>query len=365
MRSENGVASDEKAGTTDRRPTVLTLLAASAGPTSYRIDQLAEFGWDPVWPTRRPPHQRAAPVVRAVERATVPWHSAWVAREQIRQADAVLSMFESDGNGYAAWRALGRGGPPHVMIVCWLTEILRSATPRRLTAYRRLYEAVDHLVVLSSNQVAVLSDLLDRDPATIHAVRFGADLDALGDPTQPSGRTGSDATVLAVGRDAGRDWATLAAAVRGRPFTVDVVTRPELIEHIERPANMVAVGPTSFPEYVARLRNADVVVVPSHDRGYPTGQTVMLEAMAVGAACVVTSTAAMSDYIRPGIDCLTVPPGDPDALGDAIESLVGSPERRAALGTAAANDRDRLGSAQLWESVARILSAATNQQTRA
>lgn len=337
------------------------MLASSAGHTAYRIDQLAEFGWDLSWPDANRPTGIAGRVLRSTERLTVPWHATWAARTDIRAADAVLSMFESDGNGYAAWRALHLAGPPHVMIVCWLTEILRAANPGRLAVYRRLYAAVDQMVALSSNQVGELARLLDRDPATIHTVRFGTDLDGLGPAPESSQRTGAHAKVLAVGRDAGRDWSTLASAVRGRPFTVDVVTRTELVRHIDCPANMVVLPPVPLDRYLDMLREADVVVIPSLDRSYPTGQTVMLEAMALGKPCVVTATDAMSDYLRPGVDCLDVPVGDPGALGDAIEKLADSPDERTRLGAAAVKDRDRLGSRQMWKSVSQVLSDATGR----
>lgn len=337
------------------------MLARSVGRTAYRIDQLAEFGWDLDWPDATRPTGVADKAVRSTEKLTVPWHATWAARSEIRRADAVLSMFESDGNGYAAWRALHLAGPPHVMIVCWLTEILGAASPRRLAAYRRLYSAVDQIVVLSSNQVDVLARLLDRDPATIQTVRFGTDLDGLGEVPEPSQRTGADTKVLAVGRDAGRDWSTLASAVRGRPFSVEVVTRPELVRHVELPANMLVTPPVPLDRYLDMLRDADVVAIPSLDRGYPTGQTVMLEAMALGKPCIVTATEAMADYIRPGIDCIGVPVGDPGALGDAIERLIGAPDERQRIGAAASAERDRLGSVQMWGSVAQILCVAARR----
>lgn len=62
--------------------------------------------------------------------------------------------------------------------------------------------------------------------------------------------------------------------------------------------------------------------------------TTLLESMAVGTFCIQADTACGSEWIRPGLDGLVVPPHDPEALADAIaaaacdDSLVDSPVGR-------------------------------------
>lgn len=76
-------------------------------------------------------------------------------------------------------------------------------------------------------------------------------------------------------------------------------------------------------EQVLRFMNAaDIVLVPSLYE--PLGM-VVLEAMYVRTPLVVTNVGGPRDYVRPSVDGLVVPPGDADAIVQAVSSLVGSP----------------------------------------
>ncbi len=89
---------------------------------------------------------------------------------------------------------------------------------------------------------------------------------------------------------------------------------------------------------LALLTAADIVVLPSHQEGLPV---VLMEAVSVGATIVATSVGGVPQVITDGVDGLLVPPGDPGALADALERLVGDPDLRRRLGAAAAAQRAR------------------------
>ena len=91
-------------------------------------------------------------------------------------------------------------------------------------------------------------------------------------------------------------------------------------------------------------------------REYPTGQTVLLEAMALAKACVVTDTPAMREYAEHDVTALLVPPHDPAALRDAIDRLVDDPDLRHRLGHAArAQVTAWGGAAAMWRGVGAVL----------
>jgi len=77
---------------------------------------------------------------------------------------------------------------------------------------------------------------------------------------------------------------------------------------------------------------ADIFVLPSRLEGLPV---TLMEATSVGAAVVATSVGEVPRIITSGVDGLVVPPGDPEAIADAVERLVKDPLMRANLGEAA------------------------------
>jgi len=83
----------------------------------------------------------------------------------------------------------------------------------------------------------------------------------------------------------------------------------------------------------ALLRSADAVVcVPWYE---PFG-IVPLEAMACGVPVVASAVGGQVDSVVDGVTGVHVPPRDPAALAAALRALLADPERRAALGAAAA-----------------------------
>ncbi len=84
---------------------------------------------------------------------------------------------------------------------------------------------------------------------------------------------------------------------------------------------------------LALLTAADIVVLPSHQEGLPV---VLMEATSVGAVIVATTVGGVPQVITDGVNGLLVPPGDPEALVDALERLSGDPGLRHRLGEAAA-----------------------------
>jgi glycosyltransferase involved in cell wall biosynthesis len=98
---------------------------------------------------------------------------------------------------------------------------------------------------------------------------------------------------------------------------------------------------------------ADIVAVPSVvDRagnvdGLPN---VLLEALAAGRAVVASRVAGIPDVVEDGVNARLVAPGDASALAEALRSLAGSAEARAALGREA---RFRAERELSWDTAAR------------
>jgi len=81
----------------------------------------------------------------------------------------------------------------------------------------------------------------------------------------------------------------------------------------------------------ALIESMDVLVVPSLTEGSPL---VTLEAMAAGVPVVASAVGGIPDQVRHGEEGLLVPPGDTEALGEALLDLLRDPGRARRLGEA-------------------------------
>lgn len=122
------------------------------------------------------------------------------------------------------------------------------------------------------------------------------------------------------GGDSLRDYGPLVDAAADVDAPIVIATRsPEYAGRTDLPANVQA-GPLSHAEYVEQLRRASVVVVPmqpTEERG--AGQTTYCNALAMGKLVIATDTLAVRDYIEDGVTGRLVPPGDADAMREALQ----------------------------------------------
>ncbi len=92
-----------------------------------------------------------------------------------------------------------------------------------------------------------------------------------------------------------------------------------------------------YRDDVPRLMNAaDVLVHPAHQE--PLGR-VLLEAAASGLPIIATDVGGTAEILRDGESALLIPPGDAEALADAMLRMASAPDLRTRL---AANARRRI-----------------------
>ena len=89
----------------------------------------------------------------------------------------------------------------------------------------------------------------------------------------------------------------------------------------------------------ARLRRADVHVLPSRGEGLPMA---LLEAMAWGLPSVVTRVGAIPEVVTEGVEAFVIEPGDVEALAGRLARLLSDAGLRASMGRSA---RERAGAA--------------------
>jgi glycosyltransferase involved in cell wall biosynthesis len=317
------------------------------GPLPYRIDHLHRHGIELTytdlpyrsWARRLPDH-----VLQTVAMAPT-----------IARCDVVLAMFESSAHPLGLLRHLVpvTRRSPMAVISCWLPEVLASADPARLDRYRSAYSSVDRLFCFSGNQTGLLASVLDLPPERVTALAFGVDHEEF--TPAPASVEGH---LLAVGRDLGRDWPTLLGALAATGAPARVLCRRQDLAGLEVPPNVEIVGHVDRATYRAELAAARAVLVVTHVLGYPTGQSVLLEAMSTGRPCIVTDSPAIADYVDPGRTALTVPPHDIDALAEVVRAVTADELPLDEIGVAARADVEaRFTAVGMWTTVAGALHA--------
>jgi glycosyltransferase involved in cell wall biosynthesis len=166
--------------------------------------------------------------------------------------------------------------------------------------------------------------------------------------------------VLAPGRDAGRDYATLLAALRDGP-SLRLVCSPRNLAGLTLPPN----AGVRYDLPATALRDAygaaRAVAIPTHGDDSTlgsdcSGTLVLLDALAMGRAAVVSRRASVADYVTPGEHALVADPGQPAPLRAAFDALLADPVAASKM-AAAGRERvlDGLTTRHFAERVAGVL----------
>lgn len=275
------------------------------------------------------------------------------------EADVVFAMFESQANATALARRLhvpGARRAPLVVLTCWLGQEALKATGARRIALAQAYRSVDRLLVFSLNQREILEARLGVDRSRLTVVPFGVDFQWF-----QSAKTADNGYLVSVGRDRGRDWRTLFDAVRGTGIEVRVACRPAEIYGLDIPDEVVVEGFVSRDRYRELLAGATAVILPTHVRAYPTGQSVALEAMSMGKCVIATATPALADYLDDASAVLTTV-ANPTALRSAIQHTLDNGEMRRRLGRSGQSVvKSRFTSKHMWSAVASVLAKVADR----
>jgi glycosyltransferase involved in cell wall biosynthesis len=334
----------------------------------YCVDAITEAGFrlETSDAALRPPwtRQPARGLIHLVEKLGAPILQTLLATRVIGRSDATLAMFESQGNALAALRRFGLAPftrPAYAIVACWLARDAEKFGRVRRFVYSQAYRSVDRVFFFSSNQAALLHEQLGIPAERLCFVPFGVDHRIF----LPSEGVRDGGYVLAVGRDMGRDWPTLFEAFRSLELPLKVATREHVLNGLDIPSNVDVLGFVDRSRYRDLLAAARLVVVTTQDLPYPTGQTVTLEAMAMGKCCVVTDTLPMRDYLRDGENAVLVPPRDVDALRAAIVRAWSDHDLRDALGRAARRSvQESFNAEKMWYRIGEMLEEACAERAR-
>lgn len=235
----------------------------------------------------------------------------------------------------------------------------REPRPGQLRGQRRLYDAVDAVVVHSEHGRRRLSAELGVPEDKVHVIPHGAfeHLTRLPreKPLAPDleRRLHGGPAVLFFGLI--RPYKGVDVLLRAWRGVRDPAAQL-LVAGLARvplgPLERLADARVSFlprffgePEVPALFRRADVVVLPYREIDQ---SGVLATALAFGKACIVSDVGGFSELAEHGAVRL-VPPGDEDALATAIEEVLSSPQARERLERSA---RALAAGPHSWDAVA-------------
>ncbi|SFI00342.1 glycosyltransferase [Albimonas pacifica] len=184
---------------------------------------------------------------------------------------------------------------------------------------------------------------------TVELVYHGLDLSRFPDPPERAPGAGP-LRLLSVGRlVAKKGYDDLLDALARLPaeldWRFDHIGGGELKTALAARAEALGIAPRirwlgkkDQTEVVAAMRAADVFVLPSKiaDDGDRDGlPNVLMEAASQRLPILSTAVSAIPEFVRDGREGRLVPPGDPQALAEALTALAADPQGRAAMAEAA------------------------------
>jgi glycosyltransferase involved in cell wall biosynthesis len=274
--------------------------------------------------------------------------AAWLSRHHY---DVILTDQEAAGLILALLFKLTRIRRGHVMISHYLTPAKKQILYRLLRAQTH----IDVTVCYSSAQEKLARDnlRLNRDqvslvlhPADSRFWRPIADREEFLADKEMLHQAGihlpEHAQVVCSAGLEFRDYPTLMEAVKRLPNSVRIVIataspwskRKNTAEDVKLPENVqrVALNPQQLR---ALYRRSQIVAIPLYDVDFQAGSLVAYEAMACGKPVVITRTRGQSDIVREGETGLYVPPGDVNALAEALNQMLSDPALARSLGAKA------------------------------
>ena len=232
----------------------------------------------------------------------------------------------------------------------WMTRVVERLERRTL--------AETQLLLVNYESVRALLPPARRDPPICRLVPYTSESSFFRDGTEtppcPTSLERPDhtdvPTIVSVSRHdprKGVDVLIHALAILkglGVPFRACLVGGGTLLEDHRRLARRLGICDVATVEGFVEdvwpyLRHADVFVLPSLEEG--SGSLALIEALQAGAAVVASRCDGIPEDVEDGESALLVPPGDREALANALARLLGDPALRASLSRGARHAFER------------------------
>jgi len=244
-------------------------------------------------------------------------------------------VFTSTAFGSLLVKALLRLKRPRWIVLDYgLRGMIARGVTLKQRALRYMLGRTDGIITLSPGEAKAMKEVFPELADRIRFLYLGVDTAFF---TPDPARLEED-FILSPGRDPGRDLRTLALATAGLVNDVRVTSRwwnPDALgakgTHVKR----YTLSPLELREQYQR---AKLIVLPLNMTGGlndAMGCSTLVESLSMGKAIIATRTETVEAYLTHGENGWLVPPGDEEALREAIELLWNDTALRRRLGRSA------------------------------
>jgi len=262
-----------------------------------------------------------------------PW---WVALRLLwanRPYDIVVTGDYRVGRAYAILQKFCPSRrKPHL----FLDFMLDDPHPSLLWKIKRFYQKkvfslICRIVVFSQNEVETYAKELDIPKEKFVFLPYHTNV------SKPHFRSNKSDYIFSAGTS-GRDYKTLLEAIRGTDLKVKIVARPENLNGLNPPPNAEVVCNIPYYDYLQLVANCRFVVIPLNSHIRSCGMVVMLEAMSLGKAVLMTRAISNVEYIREGENGFFVDFFSPDQMRVKLLQLYDNPDLCDRIGKKALED---------------------------
>jgi glycosyltransferase involved in cell wall biosynthesis len=235
-----------------------------------------------------------------------------------RKYDYVFTV-ECDfvGLGIAFWQSLLFMKKPRHVILQFIMREKTTSLPSRVkyALMTFMFRSVHRVICSSRDETEYYRTVFGWAPGKARFVPIltSPRFLAVGEPVP------TENFLLAAGR-VFRDYATAIAAVRGTPFRLVIVGAQGVTRSVQGDEQVEVLEEIPLEQFNDLTRRCAAVIVPLVDTKISTGQTVVIQAMAMGKLVIATRTAGTVDYVDHMVNGVLVAPGDVEGMRAAMLS---------------------------------------------